>query len=171
MKFNDAVLGVFFVFFAIALIAYAQLTFPPLHGQSFDSRDFPTLIGIGLIFCGILLIFSGLKSRAAGSFVGAAFLSLGDWISNHRTALNFSSVVLGVLLFMVFVNFAGFILTSLVLLLVLFQCFGNSLATSLISSMATTAVVYLLFGSFLRCLLYTSPSPRDRQKSRMPSSA
>ena len=24
---------------------------------------------------------------------------------------------------------------------------------------------------FLDCLLYTSPSPRDRQKSRMPSSA
>src|SRR5665213_2085065 len=26
-------------------------------------------------------------------------------------------------------------------------------------------------GDHLRCLLYTSPSPRDRQKSRMPSSA
>ena len=26
-------------------------------------------------------------------------------------------------------------------------------------------------GRFLICLLYTSPSPRDRQKSRMPSSA
>ena len=25
--------------------------------------------------------------------------------------------------------------------------------------------------TFLACLLYTSPSPRDRQKSRMPSSA
>ena len=25
--------------------------------------------------------------------------------------------------------------------------------------------------NLLRCLLYTSPSPRDRQKSRMPSSA
>ena len=25
--------------------------------------------------------------------------------------------------------------------------------------------------SFIACLLYTSPSPRDRQKSRMPSSA
>ena len=24
---------------------------------------------------------------------------------------------------------------------------------------------------FIHCLLYTSPSPRDRQKSRMPSSA
>ena len=27
------------------------------------------------------------------------------------------------------------------------------------------------FGKFKTCLLYTSPSPRDRQKSRMPSSA
>ena len=26
-------------------------------------------------------------------------------------------------------------------------------------------------GAFIGCLLYTSPSPRDRQKSRMPSSA
>ena len=26
-------------------------------------------------------------------------------------------------------------------------------------------------GRYLGCLLYTSPSPRDRQKSRMPSSA
>ena len=30
-------------------------------------------------------------------------------------------------------------------------------------------VVYV--GSIWTCLLYTSPSPRDRQKSRMPSSA
>ena len=27
------------------------------------------------------------------------------------------------------------------------------------------------FNEFSNCLLYTSPSPRDRQKSRMPSSA
>ena len=36
-------------------------------------------------------------------------------------------------------------------------------------------VVYAFLTSFmmpyLTCLLYTSPSPRDRQKSRMPSSA
>ena len=28
-----------------------------------------------------------------------------------------------------------------------------------------------VFGDFLPCLLYTSPSPRDRTRSRMPSSA
>ena len=29
----------------------------------------------------------------------------------------------------------------------------------------------VLFGSWWTCLLYTSPSPRDRTRSRMPSSA
>ena len=32
-------------------------------------------------------------------------------------------------------------------------------------------VVQILFGLFRSCLLYTSPSPRDRTRSRMPSSA
>ena len=32
-------------------------------------------------------------------------------------------------------------------------------------------IAFLLLTDFSVCLLYTSPSPRDRQKSRMPSSA
>ena len=32
-------------------------------------------------------------------------------------------------------------------------------------------LVYMFSGHCTHCLLYTSPSPRDRQKSRMPSSA
>ena len=44
-------------------------------------------------------------------------------------------------------------------------------------ALAITGVVFYhgdlswLPGGYLGCLLYTSPSPRDRQKSRMPSSA
>ena len=34
-----------------------------------------------------------------------------------------------------------------------------------------TAIFTSIFGGVNTCLLYTSPSPRDRQKSRMPSSA
>ena len=33
------------------------------------------------------------------------------------------------------------------------------------------AALVPMFALFYVCLLYTSPSPRDRQKSRMPSSA
>ena len=43
---------------------------------------------------------------------------------------------------------------------------------ALIDDMVEHASDDELFASgYLRCLLYTSPSPRDRQKSRMPSSA
>ena len=35
----------------------------------------------------------------------------------------------------------------------------------------TSIIARLACGLFYPCLLYTSPSPRDRQKSRMPSSA
>ena len=35
----------------------------------------------------------------------------------------------------------------------------------------TTLAILAGFSHNRRCLLYTSPSPRDRQKSRMPSSA
>ena len=35
----------------------------------------------------------------------------------------------------------------------------------------TTAILTLVLTLLIPCLLYTSPSPRDRQKSRMPSSA
>ena len=34
-----------------------------------------------------------------------------------------------------------------------------------------TKKIQMKFEEALGCLLYTSPSPRDRQKSRMPSSA
>ena len=39
------------------------------------------------------------------------------------------------------------------------------------NSVRSLADKYLKEGNLRRCLLYTSPSPRDRQKSRMPSSA
>ena len=43
---------------------------------------------------------------------------------------------------------------------------GNALRRILLSSMPGAAATDVVI-----CLLYTSPSPRDRQKSRMPSSA
>ena len=54
----------------------------------------------------------------------------------------------------------------------LFAYFRGKLTSSKIlqvmsETTATTAMIYLI----ISCLLYTSPSPRDRQKSRMPSSA
>ena len=47
-------------------------------------------------------------------------------------------------------------------------CFGLASSTLVIYS---SCVSFRVFGSFVFCLLYTSPSPRDLSTSRMPSSA
>ena len=52
--------------------------------------------------------------------------------------------------------------------------FDNKWRTSILVSGLITfiaAVHYWYMRDYWACLLYTSPSPRDRQKSRMPSSA
>ena len=59
-------------------------------------------------------------------------------------------------------------LTQIILLIGLILTFSRASLVSLIF----TFFFYLIFSVIKRnCLLYTSPSPRDRQKSRMPSSA
>ena len=42
---------------------------------------------------------------------------------------------------------------------------------TLLTSVVLYIVVPVLIAQFWRCLLYTSPSPRDKRQSRMPSSA
>ena len=50
--------------------------------------------------------------------------------------------------------------------------FSEMIATkSLIYSKSRENIIDNDFNNPVACLLYTSPSPRDRQKSRMPSSA
>ena len=44
-------------------------------------------------------------------------------------------------------------------------------ATELMAGILLLSGFLTRVGGLLGCLLYTSPSPRDRQKSRMPSSA
>ena len=68
-----------------------------------------------------------------------------------------------------------------VILLILVGLVGLSVALwllrqlwAVINTPVAIAIVLAVLGVFLHfttCLLYTSPSPRDRQKSRMPSSA
>ena len=47
----------------------------------------------------------------------------------------------------------------------------NELAGAVTVLLIVVALSPVVFVLIYRCLLYTSPSPRDRQKSRMPSSA
>ena len=54
-----------------------------------------------------------------------------------------------------------------------FSTTGRGFTPEELAEQALEKIVYVGSKSHpvIRCLLYTSPSPRDRQKSRMPSSA
>ena len=43
--------------------------------------------------------------------------------------------------------------------------------TSMFIVAGLIAIVFMIKGYYITCLLYTSPSPRDAHESRMPSSA
>ena len=48
---------------------------------------------------------------------------------------------------------------------------GLSILQALMQSLPDLEYLFVSDNAAYPCLLYTSPSPRDRQKSRMPSSA
>ena len=60
------------------------------------------------------------------------------------------------------------LLTNPVLVSVVVLCVLCLLKLNVLMSLIIAAMTGAVLGG---CLLYTSPSPRDRQKSRMPSSA
>ena len=48
---------------------------------------------------------------------------------------------------------------------------GEINVTPFVDVMLVLLIVFMVTAPLLTCLLYTSPSPRDRTRSRMPSSA
>jgi len=155
MKFNDAVFGIFLIVFALAEIAYTR-TFPSLHGQRFGASDFPVLIGIGLIICGCILVYNGLRQRAVAQGE-ANLLSVRGWTEKRHSVINFFVVLLSVLAFIFLVDTLGFVTISFVILLVLFLRLDNGLVPSLLASLLMTGVSKLLFGVLLLVPLPVGP--------------
>ncbi|QIE55699.1 tripartite tricarboxylate transporter TctB family protein [Pikeienuella piscinae] len=146
MRLNDAVIGAFLIVFAIAEIAYTT-TFPSLHGQDFGPDLFPILIGIGLIICGVALIFRGQAARREAG--AGALIALGPWAKDRRMALNLGLLILGVILYILLADPVGFIPVSTALLTVLMLRLRVSALTSVIVAVVTTLVIHSLFAKLL----------------------
>lgn len=143
MRLNDAVIGIFLILFALAEIAYAQ-TFPSLYGQAYGPDLFPTVIGVGLIVCGVVLVVQGLASRA-----GEPMAALGDWANDRRQVVTFILVLVSLLFYILTAGLLGFIPVSLIILLTLFRRFGVGWIPALLAAIATTLVIQALFARFL----------------------
>jgi putative tricarboxylic transport membrane protein len=144
VRLNDAVIGIALILFALAMIAYTR-TFPAMPGQDYGPALFPTLIGIGLIVTGAILIASGLRRRRVEPLFGG-----GEWLRSGPHVINFLAVVGGLVLYIVASDWLGFIVTSLLLLfgwLVLFR--GGKPISSFAIALAVTLGVDYAFSQLL----------------------
>jgi putative tricarboxylic transport membrane protein len=144
VRLNDAVIGIALILFALAMIWYTR-TFPAMPGQDYGPALFPTLIGLGFIVTGVILIVSGLRRRRVEPLFGG-----GEWLRSGPHIINFLAVVGGLLLYIVASDWLGFILTSLLLLfvwLVLFR--GGKPISSLAIALAVTLAVNYAFSQLL----------------------
>ena len=143
MRFNDAIFGVVLIVFALAEIAYTQ-TFPRLHGQNYGPDLFPSIIGAGLIVCGIILIVKGMAQRATVPMV-----AIGDWAQDRRNVLNVVLLLGAVAFYILFSGWLGFLPASMLLLITLLVRLGSSWITSVIVAFATTLIIHTLFAKVL----------------------
>jgi len=161
MWFNDAIVGVVLVVFAIAEIAYST-TFPTLHGQAYGPSLFPILIGCCMIACGLVLIVRGLRMRrhqasllqsthpdAAHTSNGHGWIQWGDWARNPSSRINMLLVPGLLIAYILLSEDIGFIPLSMLILTVLLYRLGSSLIASLLIAASTTIVLQLLFAKIL----------------------
>jgi putative tricarboxylic transport membrane protein len=153
VRFNDAIIGAVLVVFAIAEIAYTR-TFPSLHGQNYGPNLFPTLIGLGLLGCGCVLIVRGLLARrvhAQETTNGSKsqWIDLSNIAESNHARINAALVILIPLLYVLLSDQIGFILLSFAAISILLYRLGSSILSASLIAVVTTAVIQILFAKVL----------------------
>ena len=149
MRVNDAISGAVLVIFAAAEIAYTR-TFPSLHGQSYGPDLFPSLIGIGLAICGVLLIIRGLLARRDPATAnGRKWIDTSNIANSKHAKINALLIIVFLFLYIFFSDVIGFIPLSFCTIAFLLYRLGSSIVASVIIAVAATAVIQLLFAKIL----------------------
>jgi putative tricarboxylic transport membrane protein len=141
MRLNDALLGGILIVIAIALAIIAR-GFPPVPGQDYGARAFPTLVAAGFAGCGLVLVRQGLKDKAP-------LVVWKDWTRDHRHVVNVLAIIAATVFYIVVAGRLGFIPTTALILLVLLRRFRVGRGTSLAVAIATPVVMQYLFGNLL----------------------
>jgi len=137
----DRVIGVALALLA-ALVLWSARSFPVVPGQKVGAGFLPTLVGIGLLVCGIALARRGLRARAAAALPnppGAPGRLLPPLV-----------VVGSVGMYLLAAERIGFLLVAPVVLLATFRALAVPCRAALPWALAGTLVVHLAFYKLLR---------------------
>ena len=145
----------------------------PLSGLSFDIalEIFPNSgLWWEILANTVNWIYTNIKGMSFGVLFGAGALTLLSLIKKRAFKSSFANSALGVVIgapLGVCVNCAA----PIALGLHAGRMRLETTLSALVASPTLNIIVVTMSFALLPCLLYTSPSPRDRTRSRMPSSA
>jgi len=144
MRFNDAVLGLVLLVFSTAITVIAQTSFPELPGQQFGPAFFPTIIGVVLFGCGVVLTVQGIAKWKT-----VPLIRLGEWAQMPRHIGNVVLVFVALIVYILFTDTVGFIPVSFLILAVMMNRFGARPWTSVGIALLATLVIHTAFYKFL----------------------
>ena len=144
MKLSDAIFGLLLLALGAVVIAVVS-SYPTIPAQRVGPALFPALIALGLVTGGLLLIARGWRDRAM-----VPWIRFEPWVQSPRHVAGFIGVIGSVVFYVVAANWLGFLLTSLIILTVLFRLFGVALGRSIVVAVIATFVIHFAFYKLLR---------------------
>jgi putative tricarboxylic transport membrane protein len=142
VKLSDIAAGLLVCLLGGAVVLMAR-TFPPMPGQNIGPALFPTIVGVGLVVLGLVLLASGRRRQAP-------FISIDDDMRRPRMALNFGVVIIALLAYAFIVDRLGFFLTAALLLALLFRAFGVAPRRTAVLAAVLPFFIHYIFYSLLR---------------------
>ncbi len=144
MKVSDFTLALVLLALALAM-AVGALSFPPMPGQAFGPKLFPNLVAAGFALCALVLILRAARAKSIRIAVVQP-----EWWNEPGRRGNLVVLLASIVAYTLLVESVGFLITTLVLLVVLMKRLGATWRATLLASVLGTAVTYLMFAYWLR---------------------
>ena len=141
MRVSNTAIGLFLILFAAVVLWHVQ-SFPSLDNGYPGPALFPSVLAVLFIICGIGLIIQGVRQREKSLKFDTGTLKLSGLLN--------ILFVLGMIVCYIFLaQFAGFLIFSFLVLLILMKWLKVKTLASILMSAGVTLVIYLLFAKVL----------------------
>ncbi len=141
MRVSNTAIGLFLILFAAVVLWHVQ-SFPSLDNGYPGPALFPSVLAVLFIFCGIGLILQGIRQREK-------LLKFDTGTLTVSGLLNILFVLGTIVGYIFLAQYAGFLIFSFLVLLILMKWLKVRPLASILMSSAVTLVIYLLFAKVL----------------------
>jgi len=152
MRFNDVVWGALLMLFGSALFVDVQ-GFPKMPGQHVGPAAMPGALAVGFAVCGAILLWRGLRQRAAAQAAGAAappWASAPPWFASPPQVLGFCVLVAVNLLYLLAADRLGFIVVGVIYLMALMRVLRVRWWLALVVAVVMTLLIHGVFYKLLK---------------------